>query len=146
MIRGPRAVRGALVAAVLLAAGCQPTEPTAAATTTVILDGERLELLNGGDEGMRGRDDFDGADGMLFDSGAEVDDGSVAWVMDGVAFPLDIAWFDGDGRSVGRTTMATCFDRVCPLYRAPAPYRWAIEAPIGAFDDLPAAARLEVGD
>ncbi len=144
-----RAARVGLITALLLLAACQPAEPAeltaTGTTTTVVLAGERLELLIGNDDGMRDRLDFGAADGMLFDAGSEVDHASVAWVMDGVGFPLEIAWFDGTGRSVGRTTMATCFDGVCPLYRSPAPYRWAIEAPVGAFDDLPADALLEIG-
>jgi uncharacterized membrane protein (UPF0127 family) len=93
---------------------------------------------------MRGRAGFDGADGMLFDHGAEVDPEAIVYVMDGVAFPLDIAWFDGDGLLVGIASMATCPAEPCPHYASPGPFRWAVEAPVGAFTDLPPAARLEL--
>jgi uncharacterized membrane protein (UPF0127 family) len=93
---------------------------------------------------MRGAEDFGEADGMLFDRGGEVDPQSVFFVMDGVAMPLDIAWFDGQGRFVGMASMPTCGDPLCPRFAAPAPFRWAIEAPPGAFDGLDADARLVV--
>ena len=111
---------------------------------SVTLDGARWEVLVGNSDGMRGKADFAGADAMLFAYDEEVDHGAARWVMDDVAFPLDIAWFAGDGRMVGMTTMELCPSQPCPLYAAPADYRWALEAPVGAFDGLPADARLEV--
>ena len=111
---------------------------------SVSLAGERWEVLEGSSDGMRDRADFGGADAMLFAYDDEVDHDGARWVMDDVAFPLDIAWFDGEGRFIGMTTMAVCPSQPCPLYQAPADYRWALEAPVGAFDDLPADARLEV--
>jgi uncharacterized membrane protein (UPF0127 family) len=65
--------------------------------------------------------------------------------MDGVAMPLDIAWFDGDGVLIGTAEMTPCPAEPCPRYTAPGPYRWALEAPPGAFGDLSPGARLEVG-
>jgi uncharacterized membrane protein (UPF0127 family) len=62
--------------------------------------------------------------------------------MDHVAFPIDIAWFDGDGRFIGTARMEPCATQPCPRHAAPASYRWAVEAPTGAFDDLPPDARL----
>jgi uncharacterized membrane protein (UPF0127 family) len=121
-----------------------PTGGASAATEVVTLDGRAWTVLVADRDGMRGRADFAGADGMLFDRGREVDPASVYFVMDGVAFPLAIAWFDGAGRWVGTTTMATCPAEPCPRYAAPGPFRWAIEAPVGAFDDLGPDARLVV--
>jgi uncharacterized membrane protein (UPF0127 family) len=123
----------------ILAAGC--SYPS---VRSVTLAGERWEVLEGNSDGMRGRADFGGADAMLFAYDEEVDHRAARWVMDDVAFPLDIAWFAGDGRLIGMTTMPLCPSRPCPLYAAPADYRWALEAPVGAFNDLPAGARLEV--
>ena len=37
-----------------------------------------------------------------------------------------------------------CAAAPCPRYLAPAPFRWAVEAPAGAFDALAADARLEI--
>jgi uncharacterized membrane protein (UPF0127 family) len=101
-------------------------------------------VIVAGDDGMRHRDDFDGADGMLFDLGGDVDPGSVVFVMDGVRFPLDIAWFSEAGDLVGTAAMALCPDDPCPTYAAPGRYRWAIEAPPGAFSDLAPDDRLVV--
>ncbi|MGK2850262.1 MAG: DUF192 domain-containing protein [Candidatus Limnocylindrales bacterium] len=109
------------------------------------IDGERWELLVGSGNGMRGMDGFGGMDGMLFAYDSEVDHRVAAWVMDEVAFPLAIAWFDGDGVLVGTATMPQCSADPCPLHQAPAPYRWAVEAPVGAFDALPRDATLVLG-
>jgi uncharacterized membrane protein (UPF0127 family) len=132
-------------AAVLLgcAASVSSPPPTAADRRTVRLDGAVLTVLIAPPDGMRGRAGFDGADGMLFDLGREVDPRNVVFVMDGVAFPLDIAWFAADGRLLGRTTMPTCPQAPCPHHAPEMPYRWAIEAPAGAFDALAPGARLD---
>lgn len=129
----------------LVVLGCgAPGAATSPAPIAATLDGQAWTLLAATPDGMRGLDGFGDADGMLFDRGRVVDPGSVFFVMDGVAFPLAIAWFDGDGRLVGTATMATCPAEPCPRHAAPEPFRWAVEAPVGSFDDLPAGARLEV--
>lgn len=127
-----------------LVTGCGPS-PSRDDRQVVRIGGEAWTVLVAGDDGMRSRDDFDGADGMLFDLGRDVDPGSIVFVMDGVRFPLDIAWFTDAGALVGVASMATCPEEPCPTYAAPGPYRWAVEAPPGAFDDLGDADRLEVG-
>jgi uncharacterized membrane protein (UPF0127 family) len=66
--------------------------------------------------------------------------------MEGVAYPIDIAWFDADGGLVSYTSMAPCDAAPCPLYRAEGPYRWAVEAPVGGFEGLDPADRLVVED
>ncbi len=81
---------------------------------------------------------------MLFDFDQDIDPDAVAFVMDGVAFPLDIAWFTDAGELVDMTTMPVCPAKPCPTYTADGRYRWAIEAPVGAFRDLPSDARLDV--
>ncbi|MEO5884209.1 MAG: DUF192 domain-containing protein [Candidatus Limnocylindrales bacterium] len=126
---------GALAVLVVATTACAP-RPVRSAT----IEGQRWELLVGNGDGMRGLDGFAGKDGMLFAYDREVDHRVAAWVMDGVALPLAIAWFDGDGRLVGTTTMPICPEEPCPLHQAPAPYRWAVEAPVGAFDALPSDA------
>ena len=129
-----------LALAAALAVGC------GSRVETVTLGGETWTVLDGGRDGMRGRSGFDGADGMLFRFDPDVDTGAIAWVMDGVAFPLDIAWFDDAGRLVGTASMALCPATPCPTYAPDAPYRFAIEAPVGAFADLGPEALLVVGD
>ncbi len=128
----------------ILAAGCVPGHPGDDRRIVRIGDTEWTVLV-AGDDGMRGRDGFDGADGMLFDLGEDVDPGSVVFVMDGVRFPLDIAWFSDAGALVGIASMAVCPEEPCPTYAAPGAYRWAIEAAPGAFDGLDPGDRLEIG-
>jgi uncharacterized membrane protein (UPF0127 family) len=135
-----------VLATVLLGCAAAPvTSPQDTPTDrrTVRLDGGDWTVLVAPPDGMRGRAGFDGADGMLFDLGREVDPREVVFVMDGVGFPLDIAWFAADGRLVGSATMPTCPAAPCPHHAPESPYRWAIEAPAGAFDDLASGARLE---
>jgi uncharacterized membrane protein (UPF0127 family) len=138
----------AILAMALASAACraQP-EPATASTpvagrTTVHLGNDAWTLLLAGPDGMRGLPGFDGADGMLFDFGEEVEPSAMVFVMDGVAFPLDIAWFGASGEPVGRATMAVCLAQPCPTYAPDVPYRWAIEAPVGAFANLDPKARL----
>lgn len=110
----------------------------------VVVDGTAWQVLTATPDGMRGRDDFGGADGMLFDLGATTDPGAVVFVMDGVTFPIDVGWFEEDGDFLGWAEMQPCNAAPCPQHQAPAPFRWAIEAPPGTFDDLMPGARLEV--
>jgi uncharacterized membrane protein (UPF0127 family) len=139
-----RSLGAVVIAAALLIGpvGCAASS----ATETVTLGGEAWTVLDGGGDGMRGRVDFGGADAMLFRFDPEVDTRSIVWVMDGVAFPLDIAWFDDDGALVGTATMAVCPAKPCPTYAADGLYRSALEAPVGAFDDLVPTDRLVIDD
>ena len=130
-----------VLAATIVLAGCSPRP-----VRTVNLDGERWIVYEGRQDGMRGLPGFGDADGMLFDMGKEVDPSGAAFGMEEVDFPIDIAWFDGSGALVSTTSMAPCTTAPCPLYHADRPYRWAVEAPPGAFAELSALARLDVGD
>jgi uncharacterized membrane protein (UPF0127 family) len=133
----------AVILVLSLVAGCVPGSSSDTRHVVRLGDAEWTLLLAGPD-GMRHRDDFGGADGMLFDLDEDVDPGSVVFVMDGVRFPLDIAWFTDAGALVGIASMALCPEAPCPAYAAPGPYRWAVEAPPGAFDDLDPADLLDV--
>ena len=139
-----RVVALLVVIAVAAVGGCGIG--TAADRVDARLGDTDLELLVAPDDGMRGRTDFDGADGMLFDQGREVAPSSIRFVMDGVTIPLAIAWFDGDGVVVGLTRMEPCVGdtHACPTYGPEGAFRWAIEAPIGAFDGLTQGDRLEI--
>jgi uncharacterized membrane protein (UPF0127 family) len=130
----------AVLSLVIALAGCGAD----ADRTTVAIGDAAWTVLLAPDDGMRGRSDFDGADGMLFTFKREVDPRTIAWVMDGVAFPLDIAWFDGNGDLVDTMTMPVCPAEPCPQHQSGGPYRWAIEAPVGAFAGLDAGARLDL--
>ena len=133
-----------LAAAVGISACSAPSAPSSAGTVT--LGGETWTVLDGGKDGMRGRADFGGADAMLFRFDPGLDTQRIVWVMDGVAFPLDIAWFYEDGALVGTASMALCPAKPCTTYAADGPYRSALEAPVGAFDDLEPTDRLVIDD
>jgi uncharacterized membrane protein (UPF0127 family) len=141
-LRGLRIALVAIVAAVALAS-CAATSSD---RLSVEMGGRSWTLLRAGADGMRGLDDFDGADGMLFDLGRETDPSAVAFVMDGVSIPLDIAWFAASGELVGTAAMEPCPAEPCPRHVAQAPFRWAVEAPTGAFDGLAPGDRLEVAE
>lgn len=145
--RQPARARGLILALVLVLAatlalgGCSPLP-----VRTVTIGDRPWSVYVGSANGMRGLDGFGDADGMLFDMGREVDPGGVAFGMEHVGFPIHIAWFDGGGALVGTAAMAPCHEAPCPLYHAAGPYRWAVEAPVGAFADLRPEDRLVVGD
>lgn len=157
MTRAVSRVRVVVLGAVVAGLGaCAALEPGSVTPSTgsaarsdpvvrdVVMDGTPWRVLVAGAEGMRGRSDFAGADGMLFDLGRDVGPGAVAFVMDGVPIALDIAWFAGDGSLVGRARMEPCAAEPCPRSVAPAPFRYAIEALPGAFDELAPDAILRI--
>jgi len=113
---------------------------------TVTIGGQPWTVYEGTASGMRGLDGFGDTDGMLFDMGREVDPSAVGFGMEEVDYPIDIAWFDGGGGLVSTTSMAVCDAPPCPVYAADGPYRWAVEAPVGAFADLKPTDRLVVAD
>ena len=125
----------------LSTAGCSPLP-----VRTVTIGDQPWTVYVGSANGMRGLDGFGDADGMLFDMGREVDPGGVPFGMEDVGFPIHIAWFDGGGELVSTAAMAPCDAAPCQLYHAAGPYRWAVEAPVGAFTDLGPDDRLVVGD
>ena len=142
MIRPGSALARVVVLAVTLAiAGCSQLP-----VRTVTIGDRPWTVYLGRADGMRGLDGFGDADGMLFDMGREVDPGGVAFEMEDVGFPIDIAWFDGGGALVSTAAMAPCDAAPCPRYHAARPYRWAVEAPVGAFADLRPEDRLVVED
>jgi len=85
-------------------------------------------------QGMMGRHDLDGFDGMLFRFDA---DSTTAFYMRNVPVPLSIAWFDAAGRFVSATDMASCPDQEgCPTYPPAGPYRLALEVLQGGLTPL----------
>jgi uncharacterized membrane protein (UPF0127 family) len=135
-----------LVMAVTLVVGACSPAPGSLPVRTVRLGAERWTVYEGSGDGMRGLPGFSDVDGMLFDMGRAVDPAGVAFTMEGVDYPIDIAWFDVDGALVSVASMAPCDAVPCPLYRAAGPYRWAVEAPVGGFAGLGPADRLVVED
>lgn len=91
--------------------------------------------------GLRGRPTLWPFDGMLFVY--EADTGT-AFTMSGVLIPLTIGFYDSGGAPVGRLDMEPCSgaELACPLYRPPAPFRYALEVDQGHLPD----GRLASGD
>ena len=91
--------------------------------------------------GLSGVSDLRPLDGLLFRFGKQV---SAGFTMRGAAMPLEIAFFTKDGRVASVQTMPLCAAEPCPVYRAPKPFRDALEAPAGALRSLPLGAKLVV--
>jgi hypothetical protein len=82
---------------------------------------------------------------MLFYWRHEASDGF--WMKDTV-IPLDIVWFDVEGRYVGRASMLPCEVEDCPTYQpeSRADYRFAIEANPGDLDWVDETTVIEYSD
>ncbi|HSJ84283.1 MAG TPA: DUF192 domain-containing protein [Acidimicrobiia bacterium] len=48
--------------------------------------------------------------------------------------PLDVWFFDEEGRLVGTHEMSPCLDSSCAGYPSPGPVRWALETPLGVVE------------
>ncbi len=80
-------------------------------------------------------------DGMLFVFDAEVE---VAFTMRNTLIPLDIAFFDREGRIVDRLEMVPCNESPCPLYRAADAFAYAVEMPSGTMGETRPASILKL--
>jgi uncharacterized membrane protein (UPF0127 family) len=81
-------------------------------------------------QGLGGRSDLAGYDGMLFVFDADT---SAGFHMRDVHVPLSIGFFDADGFFVSSTTMDPCpaVAADCPTHTAEGPFRYALEASRG---------------
>ena len=130
-------------------AGARPATVPFAGLTEVRLDvgGDcrRVVVADSVDEravGLMRRSDLGPYGGMLF-----VFDGptSSSFTMSDVPVPLDIGWYDAEGRLVDRTLMQPCPQRSpaeCPVYQSKGAYRYALETlggqlPEGALSACP---------
>ena len=85
-------------------------------------------------QGLRGRTDLAGHVGMLFRFPADT---TRQFTMAGTPLRLSIAWFDGAGGFVGAADLEPCIGAAsCPDYKAPKPYRLALEVPRGELQAL----------
>ncbi len=86
-------------------------------------------------QGLMGVADLRGYAGMLFRFPADSQGGF--WMKD-TPTPLSIAFFAADGAFVSATDMQPCLDQgdSCPVYSAAAPYRYALEVPLGQLGSL----------
>ena len=57
------------------------------------------------------------------------------WMKD-TLIPLDIVFFDADGRQVGSASMTPCEVAPCARYGSEGAYRWALETPAGAISNF----------
>lgn len=84
--------------------------------------------------GLMGRRDLGGYDAMVFRFARDT---SGAFHMRNVPVPLEIAWFDANGRLVSTADMEPCPDREgCPHYPPAGPYRFALEVEKGGLSRL----------
>ena len=153
-------IGGAAIVVVALAgddddeAAARPSGPIAAAladatpardpfadstSTTIDVGGEPFDvvLADESDEryqGLREREDIGPYDGMLFVFGAPT---STSFTMSTVPVPLDIGFYDAEGKVVDRLLMKPCpaAQAKCPLYTSSGPFTYALETLEG---DLPA--------
>ncbi|MEX1043207.1 MAG: DUF192 domain-containing protein [Acidimicrobiia bacterium] len=108
---------------------------TAPAVRSVMIDGRTLDVAVAStptdrSQGLQGVSDLGDLDGMLFEWGG----GTVSsrFTMDNTLIPLDIFFFDANGRFVDGFAMVPCESDPCPSYAAALPYAYAIEVPVGS--------------
>lgn len=131
---------GLLLLALLAACGA-PTEPMASApvhltapdgrTVTVWADFAETPVQQ--EKGLMGRPSLPQGSGMLF---VFPKDQILSFWMKDTLIPLDITFFDGNGRFVSGLTMPLCGaeenrESRCPRYLSAAPARYALEVPEG---------------
>jgi uncharacterized membrane protein (UPF0127 family) len=75
-----------------------------------------------------------GIEGMLFVFGEAR---TATFGMRDTLIPLDIWWFDGDGRLLGSAEMSPCVAEPCAGYGSPGEVAWALETPAGEEDFAP---------
>jgi uncharacterized membrane protein (UPF0127 family) len=118
-----------------------PASLAEAELRTVRLNGAawRVAVADGPDgwtRGLAGVASLGTLDGMLF---AFPEDVRAPFWMRGATMPLDVAFFAEGGELLGAFTMPLCAADPCPTYRPDAPYRYALEAPMGRLAPLRAA-------
>lgn len=91
--------------------------------------------------GLMGVRDLGQLDGMLFVWSAAA---PRAFTMRNTLIPLDLAFFDSQGRFAELVSMVPCEAEPCPAYPSTGPARWAVEAPPGAFDGIPLGTLLDL--
>jgi uncharacterized protein len=137
--------RAFLVAAALALLACGTVEPTAhpfpdLEVRTVTVDGEPLRVAVAADpaarsRGLSGVAGLGSLDGMLFEYDDAVDPGAHPFWMRDVQFPLEIGFFDAEGRLVDRVRLDPCApEEPCPRHAASAPFRWVLETPPDRLD------------
>ncbi len=149
-----RWLSAALVSLLMLAGACSDDGSTFDAfgrSTVALPDGQVLSVLVADTDplrtrGLSGVTELDGHDGMLF---RFLDDTQTRFWMKDTKIALDIAFVTSDGTVLQTLTMPVCAtnDDTCPNYGVDQPFRYALEAPAGSFDDwnLTAQANVQIG-
>ncbi len=115
-----------------------PGGPLAAFGVQRVLIGEEEWIVAVADQpdeqaqGLMGITDFGGLDGMLF---LWEDDVFTFFWMKDTPIPLDIAFFEESGDLIGVISMVPCEADPCERYGPDRPFRYAVEAEPGRFDD-----------
>ena len=116
-----------------------PPDPLAAFdATTVEVSGESWDVAVAAEpnervQGLMLVTGLGELEGMLF---VWEDDTTTPFWMKDTLLPLDIAFFAADGTLVDLLSMEPCPADPCPYYDPAGPYRYALEAPAGAFDAM----------
>lgn len=95
-------------------------------------------------QGLMGVRSFGDVDGMVF--AWEASTAGAFWMWT-VPIPLDVAFFDEQGRLITVLEMAPCMEgpsSECPRYEPSGTYRYALEQRGGELADLPAGSVLEI--
>jgi uncharacterized protein len=106
--------------------------------TLLVAVADRTELRR---RGLMEVADLGELDGMLFVMDETVNS---AFTMRNTVIPLHIAFFGETGELVDVLEMTPCVEEPCPSYRPSGNYRYALEVPLGVFDDLVSSARISV--
>ena len=122
-------------------AGCAPAGSLDGFDTTeVVVGAETLtvsvaETSSQRSQGLRHVEALpDGIEGMLF---VFEEPTTPTFGMRDTLIPLDIWWFDDEGRLLGSTEMEPCDSEPCPSYRSPGEVVWALETPQGELELVP---------
>lgn len=84
-------------------------------------------------QGLRRVEQLSAGAGMLFVRPADTE---CCFTMQDTLVPLSVAFTDADGEVVGIVDMEPCRRAPCPLYHPGTPYRHALEAGQGFFDEI----------
>lgn len=126
----------ALAIAAMTLSGCDGLDPGAKfPTTDVVIAATELTVWVADEpderrQGLREVESLpDGIDGMLFRYAAPT---LASYGMLDTPIPLDIWWFDGNGRLIGTAEMEPCPAEPCPSYQSPGLVLTVLETPQGA--------------
>ena len=154
-------MRSVLIAGLALVVGCSVPATTDASPVdtgdlvdpvvrTAVLDGQELLVAvvstpSARHQGLRDVEDLGDLDGMVFWWGGA--SSTSPFTMSETLIPLDIAWFDAEGRLVDADQMVPCPSGLdCPLHRASGAYSIALERPAGSRPQVTSSSVLDVQD